>query len=142
MGDSTTIDVLNRLLALHSHSLPMYLVNAPPWVAEEQLDAATALRHVGEDQQLMSDRIGKLIVEYGEVPQMSEFPMVFTDMHDLSLDYILTEVKRRQQYEIEQIQACIGQLQEAPVAKAIAEEALGAAKAHLENLVEAETVTA
>ena len=142
MGDSTTIDVLNRLLALHSHSLPMYLVNAPPWFAEDDLAAATALRHVAEDQQLMLDRIGSLIVGCGAVTHAGEFPMVFTDMHDLSLDYILSEVKQRQRNEIEQIQMCIDQLKDAPIAKAIAEEALGAAKAHLENLTEARTVSA
>ena len=90
----------------------------------------------------MSARIGSQIVHSGGVPQAGEFPMIYTDMHDLSIVYILGEVKRQQQEEIEQIQSCVSQLDGAPAAKAIAEEALGAAQGHLDNLNGVQSVSA
>jgi hypothetical protein len=135
MAQPNPLEILNRLYALHSCSLPRYLASAPPW-SPPLSDAAalTALRHIAEDQQVMADRIGAVILEHGGTVLSGEFPMEFTDMHDLSLDYVMPQVKARQEREIEFIRRCIQALEHAPAARAIAEEALGAAIAHLDNL--------
>lgn len=133
---ASTVDVLNRLLALHSRSLPTYLASARPWVAENEQEAITVLRHIAESQVSIVERLGTLIVEEGGVPAIGEFPMMFTDMHDLSMDYILPQLIEWIESDIKTIRDCVGQLNGAPAAKAIAEEALGAAQAHLDSLHE------
>ena len=133
---SDPLAILNRIHAMHERSLPMYLASAPPWTPNPDCAELVTLRHVAEDQQLMADRIGSVIVEHGGTVDRSEFPMEFTDLHDLSIDFLIPQVRRRQEQEIEYLRRCITQLQEAPAPRAIAEEALGAAIAHLDNLKE------
>ncbi len=94
------------------------------------------LRHVAQDQQLMADRIGAVILDLGGPVASSEFPMEFTDLHDLSIDYLIPQIVSRQQSEIEVMRQCLESLQDAPAARAIAEEALGAAQGHLDSLDE------
>jgi hypothetical protein len=132
----TTVDLLNRLLTLHSRSLPMYLFNAPPWFPQPESEAAIVLRNIAEDQQLMVDRIGHVILDQGGSVWPSEFPMEFTGLHDLSIDYLIPELIARQQREIEWMRPCAESLQDNPTARAITEEALGAAQGHLDSLQE------
>ncbi|MFC1759705.1 hypothetical protein ACFL2H_13210 [Planctomycetota bacterium] len=132
----STIDLLNELLALHSFSLPMYLVNAKPWASRRDVNAVEALALVATDHQRMTDLIGSLILELDGEIQPGEFPMMYTDMHDLSSEYILHETLRFQRLEIERIEEIATQLAEQPKPHAIAKEALGAAKGHLLNLCE------
>jgi hypothetical protein len=136
MAELTTLDWLNRLLTLHRCSLPMYLASAPPWYPQPNSEAEAVLRHIAEDQQLMVDRIGAVILDQGGAVKPSEFPMEFTDLHDLSVDFLIPQVIARQQREIEWMRKCVHALQDEPTARAIAEEALGAAQGHLDSLNE------
>lgn len=133
---STTVDVLNQLLALHSRSLPTYLASARPWIADNEQEIMTVLRHIADSQESFVERIGTLVIEQGGVPAMGEFPMMFTDMHDLSIDYILPRLVEWIESDTKKIRQCIEQLNGAPAAQTIAEEALGAAQAHLDSLHE------
>ncbi len=133
---ASTVDVLNRLLALHSRSLPTYLASAQPWIADNEQNVMTMLRHIAESQESMVERLGTMVVEEGGVPTIGEFPMMFTDMHDLSMDYLLPRLVEWIESDVVTIRECVGQLNGAPSAKAIAEEALGAAQAHLDSLRE------
>ena len=133
---ASTVDVLNRLLALHSRSLPTYLASARPWFADNEQEAMTVLRHIAESQESMVERLGTMVVEEGGVPQLGEYPLYFTDMHDLSIDYILPRLVEWIESDVTTIRQCVGELNGVPAAKAIAEEALGAAQAHLDSLNE------
>ena len=136
MAQSDPLAILNRLQAMHVRSLPMYLASAPPWSPDPNSAELTALRHIAEDQQLMADRISSVILEHGGTVAASEFPMEFTDLHDLSIDFLIPQVRRRQEEEIDYLRSSIERLQDAPAPRAIAEEALGAAIAHLDTLKE------
>ena len=136
MPEQTTLDVLNGLLALHCRSLPMYLASARPWFSQPDSDAEAVLRHIAEDQQLMVDRIGAVILDLGGTVMPSEFPMEFTDLHDLSVDFLIPQIRARQQSELDWMRRSRDSLKDSPVARAIVEEALGAAQAHLDCLSE------
>ena len=62
--------------------------------------------------------------------------MEFTGLHDLSLEYLLSELVRRQQADVDRIGEIATLLRTDPAAHALAEEALGAAKGHLASLRE------
>ena len=137
MPRQSPVEILNQLLALHTRSLPTYLLSAKPWVSNEAAQAAlTVLEQIAADQGLVAGRIVAVIRDEHGTPTSSEFPINFTDMHDLSMDYIMAEVQARQEREIEFMEWAVENLAGAAVPGAIAEEALGAAKAHLDSLRE------
>ena len=134
--DTSTVEILNELLVMHSRSLPMYLASARPHRQRGDDKAAEVLTHIVEDQQLMVDRIAEFMEDADCTIDTGEFSMEFTDLHDLSMDYIMQQVITCQKNEIAEIEYFSGQLDGQPRAKALAQEALGAAKAHLQSLEE------
>ena len=136
MPESSTVEFLNRLLSLHSRSLPTYLASARPWFPQKSSEIEAVLRLIADDQRLMVDHIAAVIMDQHGTIQRSEFPMEFTDLHDLSVDYLLPRVIDRQQREIAWMRSGLADLQDEPAARAVAEEALGAAQAHLDSLLE------
>ena len=136
MTSPETIDVLNRLYATHNRSLPIYLSLATPYAPVNSEKASAALRHVVEDQKLMVDRLGEMILDLGGDLEPGEYPMVYTSLHDLEIDYIIGQVILQLKRYIVIFADCADQLNLVPMAKALAEEALGAAKGHLDSLEE------
>lgn len=135
----TTADpnaVLNRLLILHHRSLPMYLSYALPYPTRGDDKARDVLKHIVASQKEMVDRIGSLLVEREVDVTHGEFPIYFTGLHDLSLEYLVRRMIADQRRDIAEIEKCAEQLSDDPYGKALAEEALGAAKAHLDALEE------
>ncbi len=130
------IDVLNRLYVVHNRSLPMYLgyANAPALRGEE--GAKELLGSIVADQQDFVERIGALVLDSGNRVAAGEFPMAFTGYHDLSYEFLVGKMIEHQKHDLATIQKCVEQLNPSPVAKALAEECLGAAKGHLDSLEE------
>lgn len=134
-----TLDVirrLNRLLAIHCRSFVQYLRWSRPYVPPERQDAVETLDAIAQDQDAMADRISRMIVDAGALPHTGEFPMEFTDSHDLNLDFLIAAAVRYQEYDLAAIQEIVDGLTTAPAARALAEEALGMSKGHLDSLRE------
>lgn len=133
--DSVQIcNALNRIIAIHGGSLPVYLSDAAPWFGNNST-AQESLRSIASQQKSTIDRLGRMVLELGGEVQHGSFPMDFTGFHDLSLDFLLQEMIRRQRSEIAEIESIADSLPES-AAKSAAEEALGAAHGHLETLRE------
>lgn len=136
MADARNINVLNRLLQLECRSLPMYLEGASPWTHQGDERAARELANLIADEKRLSTRIADLILDRGGLVDPGSFPMKYTDMHMLSLDYLLGEIVAEQQATIGEIERCVGLLRGDAEARSLAEEALGAERGHAENLAE------
>ena len=136
MTNDHIINVLNHLLAIHNRSLPVYLRSAPPYAGRNGQQALELLDSIADAHFAMVDRIGAMIIELHGVIRYGEFPHRFADWHDLSLDFILNKLIELQQLDVARIDKCVQWLDGAPRAKALAQEALGEAKAHLESLEE------
>ena len=136
MTPPSTIDILNRLLVLHERSLPVYLSYAPPYQLVSHGNAKAVLDQIVADHKRTIDRLGTLIIESGGTADYGEFPMSFTSLHDLSLDYLLKLLVERQVKFIAASDKLAEMLNMAPFAQAAAREAVGEAKGHLENLQE------
>ncbi len=136
MTEVDTVDVLNRLVVLHHRSLAMYLSYAPPaWKrGEEKAKQVVAL--IAADEQQTVDRLSEMITSAGRMVRTGTFPMEYTGYHDLSFDYLLGKLIANQQDKILQIEEAVAELSMAPIAKLSAEEALGAARGHLQSLQE------
>jgi hypothetical protein len=136
MMQDSSIDVLNRLLATLHRSLPMYLNDATPWTHPGDEQAAQTLQRIVDDQRRDINRLAELIIERSGRIDPGQWPMEYTDLNFLSLDYLLRELVRHQQQDIAQIERCVSLLSQDRVARELAEEILGSEKAHLEMLEE------
>lgn len=128
--------LLNRLLAIHCRSFPQYLRFARPYVPPGREQELEVIDAVALDQDALASRISRMIIDTGALPHTGEFPMEFTDMHDLHVDFLLLAAVRYQSQDAAMIEGLVDRLQTAPSAKALAEEALGMAKGHYDSLRE------
>lgn len=136
MSANRAIHVLNRLLALHTRSLPLYLLDAAPWTQPSDEESLAVIHDIAHDQQETAEQLTALIMQRNAAPDNGDFPLTFTIYNDLSVEFLVKEMLRRQRQEVAVIEDCVGQLTADPAAAAVAEEALGAAKAHLDSLRE------
>ena len=136
MATSGVYDALNQLLTILYRSLPMYLTFASPWTHHGDDKAVAALKHIVAEQKRLANRIAHHIMEYYGRVDLGEYPPDFPDTHDLSLDYLVRKLVLCQKRDIAAIERCIAALAPDRKAAALAEEALGAARGHLETLEE------
>jgi hypothetical protein len=126
---------LNRLLTILERSLPMYLSWASPWTRQGDEKAVQALSHIVDEQKRLAARVAEIILRSGPI-NLGEYPHEFYDVHDLSLDYLLGRLVAYQKRDVAALERSVGELQSDREAAAVAEEALGAARGHLETLEE------
>lgn len=128
--------VLNRILAMEQYSLANYLLEAPPWAHRGDEPLWEAVQHMADDQQHYAERIGTLIVEREGMVDSANYPMRFTALNDLALDYLASRLVEHQRILIAQLADCVAQLEGDPPAHELAQEVLGAEKGHLDTLLE------
>ncbi len=114
----------------------MYLTYATPWTHHGDERIVEVLRHIVADQKDTCSRIAHYLQQQQTPVNTGDYPMGFTDLHDLSLDYLVSRLIRCQTQDQATIAACVHELSSEPGAHSLAEEALGAARAHLESLQE------
>ena len=136
MATAKTLDMLNRLFGIEHRSLPTYLADACPWTHTGDEKATAALVNIVADRQALAGRIAELIDDRGGRVDTGSFPMEYTDMNLLSLDFLLLELVRCQKRDIADIEQIVTALAADREARDLAEEVLGAARAHLEALEE------
>ncbi len=132
-----SVQMLNRLLAVEHRSLPMYLADACPWRRPGDEKAAETLANIVADKRDMVARIAEVIQDRGGTLNFGAYPMEFTDTHDLGLDYLIRELIRTQQLDIQRIERLVELLRDDPAACELAQEVLGSERAHLEALRQA-----
>jgi len=139
MTQATAREVLNRLLNIVCRSLPMYLEHAPPAFSSEDQTATETLERIQSDQVEMAEKIGAALSEVSGGPRLGPFPMEFTDLNDLRARFLLKMAVQYQQRDIADIEQCVEDLRMAPAYQPLAEETLGMAKGHLQELRELES---
>lgn len=136
MNQATLYQLLTHLLGIVAKSFPQYLRYSRPYIPPGRENVLETLNAIANDQDVLADRISAMIIESGAPLRTGEFPMEYTDTHDLGIDYQIDSAIEYQQQDIESIENLVAQLSPFPAAKSLAEEALGMAKGHLETLQE------
>ena len=136
MNATETNSTLNRLRIIHTRSFAAYVYYAAPWILKGFHGVADVLEIMGSEVERIADHVGEMILSNGGQLIAGEFPIEFTGLHDLSVDYLLGVIIEHQEKDIVAIQECVNQLDANPLGQALAEEALGAAKGHLDSLQE------
>ena len=135
MNQSDSINVLNRLLRIVYRSLPVYLAETRPWSLRGS-EQAVLIENVAQSQLDLAGRIADAIVRQGGGVESGSFPLEYTATHDLSMGYLLKRVAQHQVEDIAAIEQCVADLSHSVAFRPLAEEALGAARGHLDNLKE------
>lgn len=128
--------ILNQILGLEQYSLATYLLEIHPWMRHDDKPLWETVRHMAADQQHYAERIGRLIVDRDGVVGGGNYPMRFTSLNDLALDYLAKKLIDHQRLLIRQLTECVAQLEGDRPAWELATEVLGAEKGHLETLTE------
>ena len=136
MSSAETNAILNQVIVLLNRSLAVYLGDARPWMGGAGPEVQETLAAIVGDQQQSADRLSELVLENGGDVMSGEFPMTFTSLHDLSIEFCLGKLIQRQQQDVQFLQQAVAALERSPLAKSLVEETLGAAKGHLESLQE------
>jgi uncharacterized protein (DUF305 family) len=128
--------ILNRLLATLNRSFAMYLSYAMPYFSQRDEAARNVFDNIVADQKNYVKKLGEMIMEHHGRADMGDFPMVYTDSHDLSLEYLIREMTKLHQIDLRLIENAERELSAArdPGALALVQEILGNARGHLENL--------
>ncbi len=136
MPQSNLAPILNKLLAVIGRSFPQYVRYARPYVPPGREMVLETICAICRDQDGLAERIGLMLAEKEFAVRPGGFSMEYTDTHDLGIDYLLSAAVKYQRQDIRVISQLVEQLQLFPAGKALAEEALGMAKGHLETLQE------
>ena len=131
--------LLSRLLAagdLGDKNPPQYLANTRPWTRRGDEKAEDLLKQITREQQRDIERIVGVIEATREPLPTVQFPMAFTDTHDLSIEHLIREVTAYQKQDVASLESCVALAGADIVAKSLVEEVLGSARAHLELLEE------
>src|SRR3954469_22015670 len=134
MPSSDTITVLNRVLEILERSFPQYLRYARPYIPPGRENIMQTIEQIVAGQDALAERVSRHIFESSGLPDHGDFPIEFTDTHDLAIDYLLLEAIDCMKQDVADLEECVDALRLAPAAQSLASEALGMTKGHLELL--------
>jgi hypothetical protein len=134
MPSDDTINVLNRVLEILERSFPQYLLYARPYVPAGQEHVMQTIERIVAGQNNLAERVSHHIFESGGLPDHGDFPIEFTDTHDLSIEFLVDEAIDCLKQDIAELDECVDALRLSPAAQSLASEALGLTKGHLELL--------
>ncbi len=134
MPSPDTISVLNRVLEILERSFPQYMRYARPYIPPGRENIMQTIEQVVAGQDALAERVSQHIFESSGLPDHGDFPIEFTDAHDLAIDFLLQEAIDCVKEDIGDLEQSVDALRLAPAAQSLASEALGMTKGHLELL--------
>jgi len=136
MPSTDAIKILNRVLTILEKSFPQYARYARPYIPPGRQRAMQALQDIAVAENSLARQVSDEIISMGGLTESGDFPMEFTDTHDLGIDYMVQEAIGYQQQDLAELEVCVDRLAAAPAAHAVVSEILNLAKRHLKTLEE------
>jgi hypothetical protein len=130
-ADHTANLALNEILVILHRALPAYLSHAAPWVAYGNEEAHRVLARLVAEKEDHVHRITELLDARRHTIDRGEFPMDYTSLHDVSLDFLIKQLIREQRIDVGRIDACERRLSGDREGRGLAAEVLDAAQRHL-----------
>jgi hypothetical protein len=127
-------DVLNQLLQLLCRGLSAYAVEVNPWMRPGRESLLRALANLADDRRLFAARTAQAILDRGGHPHNGSFPLEYTGLNDVSIEYLAGELIDSLQVDVEILEAISAQLTDIPELRALSDEILGNTIAHAEIL--------
>lgn len=130
-------ELLNQVAALHHRSLPTYLTYARPWVRSGSEANAAIIEDIAADHHDLVQRILRVLEADDRPVMLGDFPMNYTDLNDLSLDFILQELMHYERRLLKTLEEIASWMDRDQSSYLLVNMAIGMAIGHLENLAEA-----
>jgi hypothetical protein len=140
-NNTVALDVLGGLLRLLCRGLPVYLLEVRPWVSSADESLSKALARLVDDRRLYAGHVAQAILSRGGYPDPGPFPLKFTGLNDVSLEYLARTLHASLRADMEILQSYSRRLEEMPRLHALSEEILGNTRGHaeiLENVIKDE----
>ena len=134
MTSADTIDTLNRVLETLERSFPQYLRWSRPYIPAGREGVMRTIESIAAGQGALAERVADYVSESGGLPDHGQFSTAFTDTHDLGIDFLVEEATDCLKMDRGDLEQCVEALRLEPAAQALASEALGMTKGHLELL--------
>jgi hypothetical protein len=122
---------LNEILVTLHRSLPVYLSHAAPWVAYGHEEAHRVLAKIVAEKEDHVHRLTEMLDARRHTIDRGEFPMDYTSLHDVSLDFLIRQLIGGQRQEVQRIEACERRLAGDREGRALAAEVRDTAQRHL-----------
>ena len=127
-------DVLNQLLHLLCRGLPEYVVEVNPRMRQGRQSLYKALTNLVDDHRLFAQRTAQAILDRGGYPDPGRFPLEYTGLNDVSIEYLAHELINSLHVDTEILEELSTQLATIPELHALTEEILGNTTGHAEIL--------
>ena len=134
MKSPPIVSVLNRLLQTLCRSLALYAEEVKPWSLAGHEAVWIAIGRLAADSRRYSQRVADAIIASGGQPIPGPYPLEFAALNDLGLDFFLREIIVQLRGDQKVIGECAAELAQAPELRALAEEAFGNLRGHIELL--------
>jgi hypothetical protein len=134
MTNAQRIERLNCLLRVLCRSVAQYARGASPWTPPERQAVAEAIADLANDQDYYAGKVAAAVQQRGGRPEPDTFPMDFTAINDLSIDYLLRTVLEGHRRDTAELERCAAALSDDPALGELAEEIVGNARGHGEIL--------
>ena len=103
--------VLNRLLVTLYRSFPLYLeTTGSAVIMPEEAPIKQTVARIVVDYRRYVQQLVELIQDRRAQPDFGDFPLVFTDTHDLSFEYLLTELLYYERQDLAVAEECVRKL--------------------------------
>jgi hypothetical protein len=132
MMSATSTTALNDGLILLYRSLVQYAAECWPWSNAAELE--TAVRGIAAEQMDSIEQINQLLVQRGEYVELGAYPTEYTDLHYVSLKYLLRQMSRNQHDVIAGLQAACSAATDDTEAAALLKSVCTQAEKHLRTL--------
>ncbi|MFO0878831.1 MAG: hypothetical protein U0840_15930 [Gemmataceae bacterium] len=114
MIDPGSQAVLASILRRESRSLLLYVGDAFPWATASQTQELTTLQGLIHQERAAVASLGQFLLRQRVgLPFIGAYPMAFTTIHFVALDYLLPRLIEAQSHGIEQLQGDLERLVDA-----------------------------
>ncbi len=130
------LDLLEGVLRTLSRGLPQYLVDAKPWLQNDDAPFLAALRNLIADQRHYASRVADAIVSRDSRPDPGPFPLEYAPVNDLSLEFLKKRILAQLREDYGVLARTAKQLADQHELHVLVEEIVGNYRGHLEVLEE------
>jgi hypothetical protein len=132
------LEVLSDVLRMLCRGLPQYLIDAKPWLRQDDAPFLAALRQLIADQRHYARLTAEAITSRGGRPDPGAFPLEYASINDLSLVFLRAKILEQHRADYLTLIDASKQLADQHELNSLVEEIVGNYRGHLEVLEETE----
>jgi glycine cleavage system regulatory protein len=132
--DAPTQTLLQDILRRESRSLLQYLQESFPWTTSDRQSAVAQVRAMSQEERDALTRVARFLIRHQiDLPYLGSFPMDFTTINFIGLDYAVPLLVKSEREAIADLEHDLPQIANAD-ARGLVQEILTVKQRHLKDL--------